>query len=122
MGIKDCGKFNLALLDKWRWRLLTEMDSLWAKVLTMKYLNSSTSKESSWWKDLKKSCSLEGEGGWFESKIQRKVRRGNDVRFWQEVWHNDTRFKDNYPRLYALSTKKNSSIEDMGDWSNGSWS
>lgn len=28
LGIRDWGEFNIALLSKWRWRFLTEKDSL----------------------------------------------------------------------------------------------
>ena len=37
LGIKDLNLFSLALLGKWRWRLLHDRDSLWAKVLKAKY-------------------------------------------------------------------------------------
>lgn len=38
LGIKDWGAFNKALIDKWRWRLLHEPNSLWGLVLREKYV------------------------------------------------------------------------------------
>lgn len=56
LGIRDVGKFNLALLGKWRWRLLRERDNLWCKVIRTKYLTYNSSKASIWWQDLKQAC------------------------------------------------------------------
>lgn len=54
LGIKDWGRFNLALLGKWRWRFLNERGSLWHNVLLAKYSHRSILKPSVWWQDLKK--------------------------------------------------------------------
>lgn len=53
LGVKDWGKFNLALLGKWRWRLLTEKDSLWAKIILSKYSRPNPAKAFIWWQDLR---------------------------------------------------------------------
>lgn len=37
LGVKNLALFNLSLLAKWRWRLLTDKDALWCKVLKAKY-------------------------------------------------------------------------------------
>nr|KYP61675.1 Transposon TX1 uncharacterized [Cajanus cajan] len=37
LGLCDLCKFNLALLGKWKWRMLTEPDSQWVRVLNSKY-------------------------------------------------------------------------------------
>lgn len=87
----------------------------------MKYSSSNTSKPSSWWQDLKAVSFVEGGGGWFDTNLKRRVGRGNDVRFWEEVWHNEYLLKDKYPRLYLMSTKANKSIEEMGVWRDGTW-
>ena len=39
MGIKGAYEMNVYLLTKLGWRLLEEKESLWAKVLTSKYIN-----------------------------------------------------------------------------------
>nr|GEX09532.1 reverse transcriptase domain, reverse transcriptase zinc-binding domain protein [Tanacetum cinerariifolium] len=33
LGVRSLKAFNLALLQKWRWRLITKSDSLWVKVI-----------------------------------------------------------------------------------------
>lgn len=37
LGLREWGKFNKPLLGEWRWRLLTDRDSLVCRVLTTKY-------------------------------------------------------------------------------------
>lgn len=37
LGIRNMKAFNLSLLRKWRWRFLKEKDSLWAKILRIRY-------------------------------------------------------------------------------------
>src|ERR1044072_7576368 len=56
LGIKDMKLFNLALLGKWRWRMLTEKHSLWCRILSEKYHDSVSQKDSIWWKDLCSVC------------------------------------------------------------------
>ncbi|XP_058752492.1 uncharacterized mitochondrial protein AtMg00310-like [Vicia villosa] len=81
LGIKNISDFNLALLNKWRWRILRGEDVLWLNLLKAKYgdLNmkilcggtfpssslssfssfSSPSFGSVWWRDL---VSIGGRG------------------------------------------------------------
>lgn len=60
LGIKNIKTFNVTLLGKWKWRLGLEEKGLWKDILVSKYgswrtLNSEStnSKESRWWKDLR---------------------------------------------------------------------
>jgi hypothetical protein len=85
LGVKDLGWFNLALLAKWRWRLLMEDGSLWKKVLEAKYGNVSRlnmtlargSKPSLWWKDLLGLGVLRGvEEDWILEVFAKEVGDG----------------------------------------------
>ena len=62
LGIQDIKVFNIALLGKWKWRLVTKKIGLQKDILESKYrsqksLNSTQSPNNeSWgWKDLRKS-------------------------------------------------------------------
>ncbi|XP_057432140.1 uncharacterized protein LOC130724887 [Lotus japonicus] len=70
LGLKDLTIFNKTLLGKWRWRFLTEPESLWCRVIKAKYSGLSKMKESLWWKDVK-NVSCDGEGDWFELGVQK---------------------------------------------------
>ncbi|KAL8519040.1 hypothetical protein ACS0TY_010112 [Phlomoides rotata] len=37
LGIRDLGRFNLALLSKWVWRFLNEPGRLWARIIKSRY-------------------------------------------------------------------------------------
>lgn len=37
MEVKRIKEFNLALLDRWCWRVLVERESLWCRVLAANY-------------------------------------------------------------------------------------
>ncbi|CAK8573446.1 unnamed protein product [Lathyrus sativus] len=66
-------EFNLALLQKWKWRILTENDGTWLDILRARYGNicnailggnrsSKSCKGYHWWKDLIDS----GWSAWFQ--------------------------------------------------------
>lgn len=88
--MQDWGRLNVALLSKWRWCLLNERGSIWAKVIMMKYNRSNPSKGSICWQDLRKICFQEEGGVWFESNLRRRLRSGNEpeVLFREETWLN----------------------------------
>src|SRR4051812_22576608 len=41
LGIKNIGDFNLALLNKWRWKILNRSNALWFNLLKVRYSNLS---------------------------------------------------------------------------------
>lgn len=98
-----------------------ENESLWAKILLKKYSQSTPAKPSLWWQDLKKNCFSEGEGGWFETNICRKVRRGNETLFWEDTWLHGEKLRDKYPRLFDLSSNKKGLLMAMEKWTEGIW-
>ncbi|GAU40919.1 hypothetical protein TSUD_297250 [Trifolium subterraneum] len=67
-------EFNLALLDKWCWRLLVDRDVMWFRVLAARYgvergsLRAGERRRSSWWREI--ACIRDDGGGlggeWFK--------------------------------------------------------
>jgi len=37
LGVRRLHEFNIALLDKWCWRCLVDIEGLWFKVLSSRY-------------------------------------------------------------------------------------
>ncbi|GKV28721.1 hypothetical protein SLEP1_g37737 [Rubroshorea leprosula] len=116
LGVKDLDRFNLALLGKWRWRLVVEKDALWNKVVEAKYgvhrRRDWVGKEvksncSSWWKALwNLDKDLRTKEGWVHKGMVKTMGEGNDTLFWHEKWCGDMSFKEKFNRLFRLAEHK----------------
>ena len=127
LGIIDIRKFNYALLVKWRWRFMSQDKGKWKEVLESKYgvelecPHLPVKYQSWWWRDLIKVCK-EGSGeGWFQKEVHWKIGRGDKVRFWEDVWIDDTSLKSMFQRLYSLSVNQEQKVEDVGVWEGSDW-
>ncbi|GKV51184.1 hypothetical protein SLEP1_g57855 [Rubroshorea leprosula] len=131
LGVKDLEKFNMALLGKWRWRLVVEKEALWNRVVEAKYgihrrrdwegrevkMNSSY-----WWKALWKLDKERGsDEGWVYKGVVKTVGEGNDTLFWHEKWCGDAPFREKFNRLFRLAKDKDALVKNMGEWRNGEW-
>jgi hypothetical protein len=130
LGVKDLLWFNLALLAKWRWRLLTNHGSLWKRVLGAKYgevggHNLSLGrgyKLSLWWKDLIGLGVLSGvEGDWVQEVFVKVLGDGGGTKFWREAWVGRESLCLTFPRLFKIALHPESSVKEMGEWVNESW-
>ncbi|XP_024628914.1 uncharacterized protein [Medicago truncatula] len=115
------GAFNISLLGKWCWRLLTEKGGLWYRVLKSRYgevggrIREGGSDSSAWWRMM---CRLregigEGVGNWFEDNIRRVVRDGRNTLFWYDRWIGDVPLRLKFPRLFNLAVEKECSVGEM---------
>ncbi|GAU50095.1 hypothetical protein TSUD_28830 [Trifolium subterraneum] len=81
LGVRQLREFNLALLGKWCWRLLVDIEGLWFRVLAVRYgvergrLCAGGMRGSSWWREVTRIRDGGGEveGGWFGGHISRQV-------------------------------------------------
>lgn len=87
MGFRDFKSFNIALLAKQGWRLITNPNAYWARMMKAIYFpNSSFLKATrggrpSWaWASLLQGRELLNKGvGW-------QIHHGRDVKFWDDAW------------------------------------
>ncbi|GJT54284.1 hypothetical protein Tco_0989338 [Tanacetum coccineum] len=122
--------FNLALLQKWRWRMFSSPNTLW--VNTIKALHGQDSGLDN------KGCSFNGTwsrivgtSNFLHSKdiiplnsFRFKVGYGTRIRFWKDIWIGDSPLLTRYNRLYRLDQDKDCLIIDRivnGRW-NWNWS
>ncbi|XP_071712809.1 uncharacterized protein [Rutidosis leptorrhynchoides] len=89
--------FNLALLQKWRWRCNVNSDSLWAKLLLSIFGQNFGFAEVD---QLHKENILQF------SYIKRKVGDGSSIRFWTDCWSGDIPLCISFNRLYHLDQNK----------------
>lgn len=120
MGFKDFASFNLALLAKQFWRLISNPSSLWSKVLKGLYfpnkaaLDAGRGAQPSWvWSSLLEGRNLLKEG------LMWSVGNGDSINFWQDVWVpglSNSKLS-NLSGSSALNTK----VADFVDFSTLAW-
>jgi hypothetical protein len=109
LGIKNLELFNLALLSKWKWRMLADDDVLWSDLVCFRYGNPSSlvlggdfislgPKVSIWWKDIV-GRNRGSEEDWFRPNVACNVGNGKNIGFWNFKWYGNHAFKDLYPNL-----------------------
>ncbi|XP_024640756.1 uncharacterized mitochondrial protein AtMg00310-like [Medicago truncatula] len=121
LGVTRLKEFNLALLDKWCWRLLLEKEALWRKVLVARYGEADGGLEdggrscSSWWREIVRIRDGIGDGGegWFGSCVRRRVGDGAETDFWRDCRCGDVPMCDRFSRLYDLTVNKPISVRNM---------
>ncbi|PNX84009.1 ribonuclease H [Trifolium pratense] len=131
LGVKDLRIMNISLLAKWKWRLLSEGDSIWKNVLRDKYGGGESgdawmstivpsAKASPWWNDLMNIGVVNGidhlVGSFFK-----KIGNGGTTRFWHDSWLGPQSLKEIFPRLFLISVQKECSVQEVGRWNSGRW-
>jgi len=98
MGFRDLEVFNLAMLAKQGWRLLSNPDSLVARVMKEKYharvnfLEAKLGSRPSFvWRSILKANSILRHGvGW-------RVGNGEDIKIWKDAWLNPPKSRVVFP-------------------------
>nr|GEX91763.1 reverse transcriptase domain, reverse transcriptase zinc-binding domain protein [Tanacetum cinerariifolium] len=116
LGVGCLQSKNLSLLEKWKWRFLSEKNFLWCTVIKELYeedggfhSHSSSLGCSGVWVDIIKAFKhIESFDSNFKNSFVRKVADGADTSFWLDPWCDDgLRLKDKFLRLYAFEYIKN---------------
>ncbi|GAU29502.1 hypothetical protein TSUD_115240 [Trifolium subterraneum] len=114
-------EFNLALLGKWCWRMLVDMEGLWFRVLAARYrverghLCARGMRGSLWWRDIVRIRDGGGGigGGWFGECITKKVGDGVETFFWTDPWVVGNPLCERFGRLFDLAENKSESVAEM---------
>lgn len=89
MGVKRIGKFNLALLCKWKWWILDQLGALWYGVLKVRYGDINLGMVHEGAKGNREDLlSLESVKplGFFNSNCKVEVGSGRTTSFWHSNW------------------------------------
>nr|GEX62272.1 protein ALP1-like isoform X1 [Tanacetum cinerariifolium] len=127
IGVGSLKAFNLALLQKWRWRFVTQPDMLWVNLLkaihgTEAGLNlKGCSYNGVWAKIVGSFNTLHSSGILANSTLKCKVGDGASVRFWKDTWLGDEPLSIRYNRFFRLDSNeecliKERLVNDGIDW------
>nr|GEY64202.1 RNA-directed DNA polymerase, eukaryota, reverse transcriptase zinc-binding domain protein [Tanacetum cinerariifolium] len=117
--------FNLALLQKWRWRLLSSPNNMWVNIIKALHgqegglNNQDCSFNGTWSRIIGTSNFLHSKGIIPLNSFCFKVGCDTRVRFWKDIWIGDSSLHTRYNRLYRLDKDKDWLIIDRivnGQW------
>lgn len=132
MGLRRIEYFNLALLSKWKWRILEEKDALWYRTLKARYgdlklcvvheevITKGKTSISIWWANIS-TVGSQLHSDLFASAYRFKLGNGFFPSFWHSRWSDLGPLKDRFPLLHSISFFQEVAVALMGCWHNGSW-
>ncbi|GAU49224.1 hypothetical protein TSUD_282750 [Trifolium subterraneum] len=128
LGVRDLRAVNLALLGKWRWRLISGGVGFWRDVILARYGSLSPSphiggrldglrRASCWWRNV----SLLGDpedaiSDWFSEGVTKKVGNGHLTSFWFDPWLGGVPLRTQFQRLFQASDQSASTVGEMSSW------
>ncbi|GKA45481.1 RNA-directed DNA polymerase, eukaryota, reverse transcriptase zinc-binding domain protein [Tanacetum coccineum] len=92
LNIGSLKAFNLALLQKWRWRLFTSPNDLWVKVVKAfhghegGFDNNGCSFKGTWANIVGSSNFLHSKGIILNNSFRFNAGCGTRIRFWKDIW------------------------------------
>lgn len=124
LGIKRIEDFNVVLLQKWRWRILDDFDTLGYNVLKSRYADINLSianvsgsslkggKDSLWWRDLSRIVMKDLEN-LFADNCSFIIGNGYTISFWLSNWIGNLSSNARFLRLFSFSCLKHAVIASM---------
>lgn len=121
-GIRNMELFNISLLGKWKWRTLSNVDSVWFRLVHRLYGEDDILRRehhSVWWRDLNTldSC-LSFAQNWFHDSIRYRLGNGTEIKFLEEGWCCAWRLTAVFPALFERSDKQIGSVAVFSGWRN----
>ena len=119
MGFRDFGLFNLALLGKHGWRLMTNPDSLCSRVLKGKYFHNCSFMDataprsaSATWKAI-----ISGRDA-LEQGLIKRVGDGESISIWTDRWIPNTA---TLKPMGRIGNEPINRVSELFDQDNGTW-
>ncbi|GJY58660.1 RNA-directed DNA polymerase, eukaryota, reverse transcriptase zinc-binding domain protein [Tanacetum coccineum] len=125
LNIGSLKAFNLALLQKWRWRMFSSPNDLWVKVIKAfhghegGFDNNGCSFKGIWANIVGSSNFLHSKDIILSNSFRFKAGCGTRIRFWKDIWVGEAPLFIRYNRLFRLDQEKDCLIIDRIN--NGQW-
>ncbi|CAL5381019.1 unnamed protein product [Camellia sinensis] len=123
LGVKDLGEVNDCMLLKWWWRYDSDDKALSKSVVCSRYgridrgwmpsLNISDGVSSVWKEIVQLTSVNQPLGEFYGGHFKISVGNGRRTQFWYDAWLTNRGLKENFPRLYSLSTEKDESLQKI---------
>ncbi|GJX24024.1 RNA-directed DNA polymerase, eukaryota, reverse transcriptase zinc-binding domain protein [Tanacetum coccineum] len=110
--------FNLALLQKWRWRLVNNPDSLWAQVIVAIHgVEAGADLKGCYcngvWASIISTYSmLHNRNLLSMNTLSHKVGNDFSIRFWKDSWNGNGTLMSRFNRLFHLDTNEDWLLSD----------
>ncbi|GAU44056.1 hypothetical protein TSUD_399540 [Trifolium subterraneum] len=133
LGVRDLRALNLALVGKWRWRLISGGVGLWRDIIFARYGPLSPSphlggrpqglrRASGWWRNMSLlGGPVDASSDWFSEGVTKTVGNGLMTSFWFDPWVGETPLRIQFQRLFQVSAQSTNSVGEMGRWVDGQW-
>ncbi|GKB40109.1 putative RNA-directed DNA polymerase, partial [Tanacetum coccineum] len=118
LGIGSLKAFNLALLQKWHWRIISITNALWVKVIKAFHGQegcfgpNDISSNGIWAKIVGSSNYLHSNAILPSDSIRFHVGCGTSIRFWKDLWTGSSPLYLRYNRLFRLKQDNDCLISD----------
>ncbi|GJX34045.1 putative RNA-directed DNA polymerase, eukaryota, reverse transcriptase zinc-binding domain protein, partial [Tanacetum coccineum] len=113
LDVGSLKSFNLALLLKWCWRMISNPNALWVKVIKGPF--------GIWSKIVGSSNFLQSNEIIPNDSIRYRVGCGSSIRFWKDLWIGNSPLYIRYNRLFRLDNEKDCFISDRFIDNQWSW-
>nr|GEU32235.1 RNA-directed DNA polymerase, eukaryota, reverse transcriptase zinc-binding domain protein [Tanacetum cinerariifolium] len=125
LGVGSLKAFNLALLLKWHWRFVNNLNALWSRLIKATHgeqagFDFKRCKTQGIWDKIVSSINhLHSTRVIPHGSFKLKVGDGFTVRFWKDTWLGDSPLEARYNKLFHLDSHPNCFISDR--FVNDSW-
>lgn len=128
LSLKYCEIFNVALLNKWAWKIVDKQDSWWFQLLSFKYgyikgllLDSArvfaARNSSIWWRDLRGIVTpFVPEESWFRKDISCKLGTWSEIYFRRIKWLDPQPLKDLFPTMFESLCDQRVTVSNTCEW------
>ncbi|XP_058725510.1 uncharacterized protein LOC131596787 [Vicia villosa] len=133
LGIKNVEIMNVALISKWKWRILNENEAVWSGIIRARYgkvklkilvgdMAVVGKKDSIWWRDLMVSDNYERLlVNHFSRAINCSVGNGEDIPFWYACWIDKQPLLEVFPDLFQVTADHLLAVADLGQFGEDGW-
>lgn len=123
----------MALINKWKWRCLSDHDTIWYGIINQRYNNLDAqlvdldctklkSNSSLWWIYILDIGKHQGVGlDWFSSNIACRVGSGNKMLFWTHKWRREKPLYYLFLDVFKLFINKWSKVQYLGFFKDDIW-